>query len=47
MTSWAVNRRTLTTIEYSVKNGTINQENPGVFYYWVRITPQRAATRLC
>ena len=30
--------QTLSTIQYSVKNGTINQENPGVFYYWVRVT---------
>ena len=30
--------QTLTTIQYSVKNGSISQENPGVFYYWVKVT---------
>jgi hypothetical protein len=29
---------TLTEIQYSVKNGTINQVNPGVFFYWVKVT---------
>jgi hypothetical protein len=29
---------TLSTLEYSVKNGTINQVNPGVFFYWVEVT---------
>ena len=30
--------QTLSTVQYSVKNGKINQENPGVFFYWVKIT---------
>jgi hypothetical protein len=30
--------QTLDTVSYSVKNGKINQENPGVFYYWVKVT---------
>jgi len=25
-------------VGYSVKNGQINQVNPGVFFYWVRVT---------
>lgn len=29
---------TLSTISYSVKNGAIGQTNPGVFYYWVKVT---------
>jgi len=29
---------TLSTVQYSVKNGKINQENPGIFYYWVKVT---------
>jgi len=30
--------QTLSTVQYSVKNGKISKENPGVFYYWVRVT---------
>jgi hypothetical protein len=30
--------QTLSNVQYSVKNGKINQENPGVFYYWVKVT---------
>src|SRR5437867_3208267 len=29
---------TLSSVGYSVKNGQINQVNPGVFFYWVRVT---------
>jgi hypothetical protein len=25
-------------VSYTVKNATINQTNPGVFYYWVKVT---------
>jgi len=28
---------TLSTIQYSVKNGLIGQVNPGVFFYWVQV----------
>ena len=28
---------TLSTIQYSVKNGLISQVNPGVFFYWVQV----------
>jgi len=30
--------QTLSVIQYSVKNGVIKQENPGVFFYWVKVT---------
>jgi hypothetical protein len=30
--------QTLSSVQYSVKNGKINQENPGVFFYWVKVT---------
>src|SRR4029078_9195783 len=30
--------QTLSTVQYSVKNGKINKENPGIFYYWVKVT---------
>jgi len=30
--------QTLSSVQYSVKNGVISQENPGVFYYWVKVT---------
>lgn len=29
---------TLSSLQYSVKNGVINQVNPGVFFYWVKVT---------
>jgi hypothetical protein len=29
---------TLDTLNYSVKNGKINQVNPGVFFYWVKVS---------
>jgi hypothetical protein len=29
---------TLSNVEYSVKNGSISQANPGVLFYWVRVT---------
>jgi hypothetical protein len=29
---------TLSSINYSVKGSTINQVNPGVFFYWVKVT---------
>ena len=29
---------TLSSLNYSVKNGKINQINPGVFFYWVEVT---------
>ena len=29
---------TLGSLNYSVKNGKINQVNPGVFFYWVKVT---------
>jgi hypothetical protein len=29
---------TLDTLQYSVKNGTIGQVNPGVFFYWIKVT---------
>ena len=25
-------------MQYTARNGVISQENPGVFYYWVRVT---------
>ena len=28
----------LNSLNYSVKNGVINQVNPGVFFYWVKVT---------
>jgi hypothetical protein len=28
---------TLSTLQYSVKNGLIQQVNPGVFFYWVKV----------
>ncbi len=30
--------QTLGSVQYSVKNGAISQANPGVFYYWVKVT---------
>jgi len=30
--------QTLSNLQYSVKNGQINQVNPGVFFYWVKVT---------
>jgi hypothetical protein len=30
--------QTLDTVQYKVKNGKIGQENPGVFFYWVKVT---------
>jgi hypothetical protein len=32
------NAETLTTLSYSVKNGTISQVSPGVFFYWIKVT---------
>jgi hypothetical protein len=29
---------TLSSIQYSVKNGVISQVAPGVFFYWVKVT---------
>jgi hypothetical protein len=29
---------TLSTINYTVKNGLINSTSPGVFFYWVKVT---------
>jgi len=29
---------TLSSVQYSVKNGSISQVNPGVLFYWVRVT---------
>jgi len=29
---------TLNTLHYSLKNGNINQVNPGVFFYWINVT---------
>jgi hypothetical protein len=29
---------TLSSLGYSVKNGQISQVNPGVFFYWIRVT---------
>jgi hypothetical protein len=29
---------TLTQLNYSVKNGMINQVSPGVFFYWIKVT---------
>jgi hypothetical protein len=29
---------TLSSIQYSVKNGAISQVAPGVFFYWVKVT---------
>ena len=29
---------TLSSVQYSVKNGAINQVNPGVLFYWVKVT---------
>ena len=29
---------TLSSLQYSLKNGVINQVNPGVFFYWVKVT---------
>jgi len=29
---------TLSSLNYSIKNGKINQINPGVFFYWVKVT---------
>ena len=28
---------TLSTVQYSVKNGLVSQVNPGVFFYWVQV----------
>jgi hypothetical protein len=30
--------QTLTSVNYSVSNGVIHNVNPGVFFYWVRVT---------
>lgn len=30
--------QTLSSVQYTVRNGVIRQENPGVFYYWVKVT---------
>ena len=30
--------QTLSAIQYSVKNGLIQQVNPGVLFYWVKVT---------
>jgi len=30
--------QTLDTLNYSVRNGVIHQVNPGVFFYWVKVT---------
>ena len=30
--------QTLSSANYSVKNGVINNVNPGVFFYWVKVT---------
>ena len=30
--------QTLDTVNYSVKSGKISQENPGVFFYWLKVT---------
>jgi hypothetical protein len=30
--------QTLSSVQYTVKNGAILQENPGVFFYWVKVT---------
>ena len=29
---------TLSELQYSVKSGKVNQVNPGVFFYWVKVT---------
>lgn len=29
---------TLSSVQYTVKNGVIKQEDPGVFFYWVKVT---------
>src|SRR5262249_2002469 len=29
---------TLSSLNYSVKNGKINQVSPGVFFYWLKVT---------
>ena len=29
---------TLSSVQYTVKNGVINQVNPGVLFYWVKVT---------
>jgi hypothetical protein len=29
---------TLSQLDYSVKNGKINQVSPGVFFYWIKVT---------
>ena len=30
--------QTLASLQYSLKNGVINQVSPGVFFYWVKVT---------
>jgi hypothetical protein len=30
--------QTLSSLEYSLKNGVIQQVDPGVFFYWVKVT---------
>jgi hypothetical protein len=30
--------QTLSGLQYSVKNGVINQVSPGVFFYWLKVT---------
>jgi hypothetical protein len=32
------NAQTLSSVQYSVKNGLISQVNPGVLFYWVKFT---------
>jgi hypothetical protein len=29
---------TLSSVQYTLKNGVINQVNPGVLFYWVKVT---------
>jgi hypothetical protein len=29
---------TLSTLQYSVQGGKVNQINPGVFFYWIKVT---------
>jgi hypothetical protein len=35
---------TLDTIHYGVKGSTINNVNPGVFFYWFKVTPTTSGT---
>ena len=36
---------TLSTVQYSLKNGVINQTDPGVFFYWVTVTVSGAGAQ--